>query len=800
MKYSFASMFIIVYFALFANAQGNMALSGFVYDEHHKTLPGATVALMPINKNVSTDQNGFFSFSNLNSGKYKLEVSFIGYEKYIVEFEFNQHLELDIHLSPSMVNLNEVVVADSYAEQRKMTESLNIEVINNDFIRQNQGNSLMKSLERLPGISVIDIGAGQSKPLIRGLGFNRVVVLENGIRHEGQQWGADHGLEIDQYAAGRVEIIRGPSSLRYGSDAIGGVIDVKHNEILANKKLGGTVELSAKSNNSYGGGSILLFGRSNKIWFSMRATLTRFADYRVPTDSIDIYSYRAPLYKNRMRNTAGKENNFHVTLGFDGKKVSSKLITSIVGSKNGFFANAHGLEPRMVDALLHDMSNRDFQYPYQTVSHIKVISLNEVRTNKYDWDFELAFQQNYRQEWSQYVNHGFMPAIFPNNMPFSSELERAFRKNILTGNINLKTNITPKSILYAGLSNEYQMNRIDGRGFIIPEYEQINMGAYTYFKYNLFEKTLLHAGLRADYGRINIDDYYDWFKSPVLNNTDTLWINLQRAVQLDRSFTSLTWSAGINHQFDYLKLKANIGKSFRMPLANELAANGINYHRFSFERGNQSLAPEISYQIDFGAEWHSSLFAFEITPFVSFSPNYIYLNPTHLHDRLYGNGHQVFEYTQNAVLRYGGEVHAHLQPVKTFQFGLIGNYLYAVQTSGNKKGFSLPYSPPASVLLNVKYNLQKLWVLYLPYFSADLNLVAKQNRVVPPEEKTPGYQLVNLSIGANITQKPNAVSLVFQVQNMFDIKYFKHTSFYRLINVPEPGRNFIISLSIPIRN
>lgn len=798
MKYFFASIFIIVFYAMFANVQSNMVFSGFVYDEHHKALPGATVSLMPINKNLSTDKNGFFSISNLNKGKYKLEVSFIGYKKYIAEFEFNQQVEIDIHLSPSMVNLNEVVVADSYAEQRKMNESLNIEVINNDFIRQNQGNSLMKSLERLPGISVIDIGAGQAKPLIRGLGFNRVVVLENGIRHEGQQWGADHGLEIDQYAAGRVEIIRGPSSLRYGSDAIGGVIDVKHNEVPDNKKLGGIVDLSAKSNNSYGGGSLLLFGRSNNMWFNLRATAAEFADYRVPTDSIDIYSYRAPLYQRRMRNTAGKENNLHVTVGFDSDIFSSKLITSIVKSKNGFFANAHGLEPRMVDALLHDKSDRDIQFPYQTVSHFKVISLNEIRTTKYDWDLDLAYQKNFRQEWSQYVNHGFMPAIFPDNVPFSSDLERAFRKHIFTGNVNLTTNIAPKSILYAGLSNEYQMNRIDGRGFIIPEYEQYNAGFYAYCKYYLFDKTLLHAGIRVDYGRIMIDEYYDWFKSPMLENADTLWVNLQRAFQLNRSFSSFTWSVGINHQINQLKLKANIGKSFRMPLANELAANGINYHRFSFERGNQSLAPEISYQFDFGAEWHSTLFAFEITPFVSYSPNYIYLNPTYLHDRLYGNGHQVFEYTQSAVLRYGGEVHAHIQPVRTLQFGLIGNYLFALQTSGNKKGFSLPYSPPASVLLNFKYNLQKMWVFYMPYLSADLNLVAKQNRVVPPEEKTPGYQLVNLSLGANVTQKPNAISLVFQIQNLFNNKYFKHTSFYRLINVPEQGRNFIISLSIPL--
>ncbi|HOL99121.1 MAG: Plug domain-containing protein [Bacteroidales bacterium] len=133
-------------------------------------------------------------------------------------------------------------MTDNYAETRKKEESLSIEIVNDEYLKQNLGGSLMSSLERLPGVSTMDIGSGQSKPVIRGLGFNRVVVVENNIKHEAQQWGADHGLEIDQYAVNNVEVIKGPASLIYGSDAMGGIIDMKNRKVPVENSFGGTID------------------------------------------------------------------------------------------------------------------------------------------------------------------------------------------------------------------------------------------------------------------------------------------------------------------------------------------------------------------------------------------------------------------------------------------------------------------------------------------------------------------------------------------------------------------------------
>jgi iron complex outermembrane recepter protein len=784
-------------FGLFSLSQNGTDLKGFVSDERHQAMPGATVLLKGINRITVTDRNGYFIFTGLTLDKYQIEVSFIGYKPYSAQINLTNSTVLNIHLEPALLNLQEVLVTDHYAEERKAETPLNVEVVNSDYIRQNQGNSLMKSLERLPGVSTIDIGAGQSKPVIRGLGFNRVVVIENGIRHEGQQWGADHGLEIDQYAAGRVEVVRGPSSLQHGSDAIGGVVQVKHEELPRGKLLGGILDLTAKSNNQLGGGSLLLYSHQNRFTFGFRATLVDYADYRVPTDSVDIYSYRAPLHERKMRNTAGNEKNLHFTLGYSGEKYSGKIYVSNLNTKMGFFANAHGLEPRMVDTQLHDRSDRDINYPYQTVNHFKIVNRNTWQSTNSDWKLELGYQNNFRQEWSQYVNHGYMPPIFPASQLFTSDLERAFNKHIFTGNLTYNIRFSEHTNLLAGFNSDFQNNTIDGRGFIIPSYEQFSTGAFLYLKHTFSDNTLVHLGLRNDFGHLTTKTYTDWYPSPHIENNDTVWVNLERAPALKRTSSSFTWSVGINQQIDHLRLKANLGKSFRIPLAKELAANGVNYHQFSYEKGNPTLRPETAYQLDVGAEWHTRTFAIELSPFATYFPNYIYLNPTHLHDRLYGNGHQVFEYTQSQVWRLGGEMHAHYQVIKPLQLGLIANYVYSRQVSGSKAGFTLPFSPPPSVLLKMKYSRNHIWFVKHSYIMADLKLAAPQNRVVPPEEKTPGYGTVNLGIGGTINNGKQTVDLALQVQNLLNHKYYNHSSYYRLINVPEPGRNIVLNINIP---
>lgn len=777
--------------------QMHYELNGNVVDENNQPLPGASVYLYPVDKGTITDANGAFGIDHLAPGSYKIEISYIGYKTCIDTIVIDGDKTREYQLEVAALSLQEVVVQGRYVETRKKEESLNIEIVNDDYLKQNLGGSLMSSIERLPGVTTIDIGSGQSKPVIRGLGFNRVVVVENNIKHEAQQWGADHGLEIDQYAVDNIEVIKGPASLMYGSDAIGGIIDMKNRKIPAENSFGGTVDLSGKTNNDFLGTSIALYARKKRFYVSARGTLLGYGDYKVPTDSVDIYSYRAALYKNHLRNTAGTEKNLHLSFGIIENRFQSKFYVSSVNSKSGFFANAHGLEPRNVDTVLHDKSSRDIQYPYQWVNHFKAINSGYYRWEKLNLEYDLGFQRNFRQEWSEYVQHGYMPATFPDTMDFNADLERQFEKFVYSGNLKLFYQSAERTQINFGVNSEYQDNQIDGRGFIIPAYTQFTVGGFVVARHSFSDVSLFQAGIRYDYGSLCTAAYYDWFTSPVVENGDTTMQYLQRSENLNRSFSNVTWSAGYNYNPGKWSYKVNVGKSFRIPIAKELAANGVNYHHFSYEVGDPDLSPEIAYQLDAGIEYASGRFAIGTTPFFNYFTNYIYLNPTSDHDRLYGNGNQVYYYTQSEVLRYGAEIHAHYGLFKGLQVGVIGEYVYSEQMTGEKKGFTLPFSPPASGIFNIKYQKRKLKFLEQAYLSFDYRLTAAQNNIVPPEEPTDGYQVINVGFGGNLTFKNQKVNINMQVQNLLNVKYFNHTSYYRLINVPEPGRNFIVNISIP---
>lgn len=694
---------------------------------------------------------------------------------------------------PTMHVLDEVLVLENHVRRRKQQESMNVEVVGQDFIQRNLGGSLMATLERLPGIQTIGIGSGQSKPLIRGLGFNRLVVVDQGIKHEGQQWGADHGLELDQFAAGEVELIKGAASFIYGSDAIAGVVDVKPAAIPAPNQVRGAVNLIGKSNNGHYGSSVSLGGRGSNWFVDGRATYQRYGDYRVPTDTVYIYDYAVHLQGQRLRNTAGHENALHLHTGYLGKQFRSTFYLSNVNNRSGFFANAHGLEPRRVDAALHDRSSRDMLLPRQQVNHLKIINRSAMSIGEHRLAMELGFQRNVRREFNNYVNHGYMPAIYPDTLGIPSNLERLFDKHVYS--FNLRDLIERgKHSFTLGVNGELQDNVIGGWSFLVPGFKQSTLGIFAYDKYRLNDRWLLHGAVRYDYGNLRTTTYRDWFPSDDAGQSTYL----VRAEALRKQFNSFVWSAGVNYNHDRFGLKANVGKSFRMPIAKELAANGVNYHYFSYERGNEHLSPEQSYQADATLSWDTERWSVTVSPFYNYFPNYIYLNPTASFDYYYGAGNQVFHYAQSRVLRYGGEAEVTYRLARGLQASVLGEYLYAEQLSGDKRGFTLPFSPPPSLLANISWSPVLGTAIREPYLSLDYRRVGSQHRIVPPERKTDGYGLVGVQAGAMLQWAGRSLHVSLQVQNLMNTRYLNHTSFYRLIGLPEASRNIVVSLKLPV--
>lgn len=694
---------------------------------------------------------------------------------------------------PKTQELQEVVVIDQ-AEMIRREESNAIELVKQDFIRENRGGSLMKSLERVPGVNLIGIGSGASKPLIRGLGFNQVLVVENGIKHEGQQWGADHGLEVDQYAADQIVIVKGPASFKYGSDAIAGAIDIREKLAPSEDGVGGSVEVGARSNNAWYGGSANLFARKGKWFAEGRLTLADYGDFKVPTDSVFVYDFGVALSDGHVRNSAGEEMDFSGRVGFLCDNFRNILMISRVHTKSGFFANAHGLEPRQVDTKLHDQSNRDILLPFQEVKHTKVINRASYAAGKNFIQMDLGYQRNDREEWSQYVNHGYMPAIFPSEFPYPSTLERAFDKEVFSLNLKDELFLDRHEISF-GASGEYQHNDVGGWGFLIPAFQQYSVGFYGIEKFTVNQLWKVTAALRFDHSQIEVEAYQDWFPSVEDASQATAEDYLYRAEDFKRSFDSFVWSLGFNYSPGDLSFKGNVGTSFRMPIAKELAANGVNYHYFRYERGNADLDPERSLQVDLGVDLSKEKWLVSFSPFVNYFSNYIYLNPTAELDILYGAGNQVFNYTQAEVFRYGTELSVMHQLTDQWSIELLGEYVYSEQMSGDKEGFTLPFSPPPSGILNATYKPIGGAVFENPYFAVDFRVTARQNNIVPPEKVTPGYKLFHLRAGSSISVLGQAIQTDLQIQNLFNTRYLNHTSFYRLINLPEAGRNISLSLS-----
>lgn len=669
-------------------------------------------------------------------------------------------------------SLGEVVVRGDRSTDIQMRSALNTVGVAQQYIQDNFSGSLMQTLERLPGIKAMSVGSGESKPMIRGLGFNRVLVAENGIKHEGQQWGDDHGLETDQYAVEHAEVLKGPAALTFGSDAIGGVIDLRTDEV-PQRRFAGGVDLFARSNNESLGTALRLEGRHSRFWYKLNATAIDYADYKIPADSIQYYSYYIKLKDRRLRNTAGRELDGSMMLGYEGERLRSYLRVADVSTRSGFFANAHGIEVRLSD-IDYDHSRRDIDLPYHTVNHLTIANHTE-----WHWPFgviesDLAYQNNRQRELSEPVSHGYMPKP-------SGTLERSFNKQTLSAALAARMTLGDH-LLRAGLSGEFQSNRRGGWGFILPAFEQRTFGAYVTDKFILSDDLIISAGVRFDHGEVHIHSYRDWFKTPVAG-ADSVF--MERSDNLRRSFNSLTWSVGVNRRIGNLVLKANVGKSFRMPIAKELGMDGINYNIFRYEKGNTDLSPEESYQLDAGIVYEHDRLSFELTPYLNYFPNYIYLNPT----ADYREGLQLYYYTQSRVLRWGFEARATCKLTQNLELNLSGEYLYARQQSGEKKGYTLPFSTPWSVRTELRYDFPVRNEACGGFVSLECNVVGTQNEVVPPEEPTAGYQLLNAAVGKSVPLFGNVLRLTLRCENILGRRYYDHTSYYRLIGVPEPGRN-----------
>ncbi len=771
----------------------SFSIKGIVRDaETGKILPYATLLLSPSDKKTQANESGFFQFDNTLSGKYVLTSRFIGYEEGILHLLITTDTTLNVYLQPTSYALSEVVIR---AEEKSAVQPIAMPTkqISRNYLLQNNATNFVKTLTAIPGIASMDIGSGFSKPVIRGLGFNRVAVVDKGIVQQNQQWGADHGLEIDQYDVDNVLIYKGPLSLYYGSDAIGGVIEIRPSSIPRQNIFWGDATLIGKSNNDLFGSSIMSSWKFSDWFVRARLTVQKFGDYRIPTDTITYLSWRMPIYNRRMKNTAGSEISASLSVNYSNDRINSWLHLSNVYGKNGFFPGSHGIPD--VARLKHDGSYRNVDMPYASSQHFKASSNNIVRFSRAKLYVDIGYQQNYRKEMALFHTHYSNQSI-PKTNP---NLELSFLLKTISQNSRMvidEKRIWTKTM---GVSSEYQHNRVGGYSFLLPDYERFSGGVYWINQWKLSNAWTFMAGARYDFGVLNIHASYDpilkeYLQSQGYDASQTEFY-AQRATAVKKQFSDMSGSIGVafqpnqNHQ-----LKINLGKSFRYPSANELASNGVHHGAFRHEKGMPELSSEKGYQLDIDYQYSKGNLTLSANPFVTYFSNYIFLEPTGVWSVLPHTG-QIYEYKQARAWMSGGEWQAQFRFLRKWTLSANAEYVYNLNTTDR---YPLPFSPPTVVTGKIGYEGKPISGACERYsLQLESRYIFAQNRIARNEEKTPGTYLMNASFNAHWNIGKIGFITNLQVQNIFDTAFLNHLSFYRKLNASEPGRNIQLILKIP---
>jgi iron complex outermembrane receptor protein len=739
-----------------------------------------------------TNSKGNFEIQLPKTGFYQIYMKADFYESISQEINLTKNETLNFVLKPEVIQLNSTVI-----EHKHETKIQNKEMVNQAFLSKEYSGSLAKTLEKIPGIQAMEIGSGTAKPVIRGLGFNRILVSENGLKQEGQQWGADHGLEMSPWGIEEVEIIKGAGTLEYGGDAMGGVIAIQNNQKPLRNSFSGNFTLLGRSVNQAMGSALSVQQRKDQFYWKLAASYTDFADYKIPTHQITYLTRQIPIYNEELKNTAGNEFSNSIQLGFIDQDFQNIFHFSYYAQKMGFFPGAHGVPD--LTRVEDDGDRRNIEFPYQNVQHLKFNNESTIKWGKNALVFLMGFQNNHRQEWSyfhtHYGNAHHPPLVDP-------DLELDFNLSTYDAQIKFQQKFSKNYETNWGLQTQFQENNIQGYSFLMPEYSKQNYAFYATQDWKINPKWMLNFGIRLDYTHLKSEAFFDSYLNEfLLNNghsTHSAQELAQRSMEVKKEYWNFNYSIGTLFQTDsHLDFNLNLTSNFRVPNAIELASDGIHHGSFRHEKGNPNLNPEKGWSADFKITYHPKDWNIEINPYLYYFQNYIFLEPSVLFSPL-PHGGQIYQYNQTEALITGAE----LKVEKKFWNRLNGflslEYLYNQQMGKSHQTYPLPFSPPFHIFNEWRLDLiQKGKILKNLSVSANFKHAMKQNRVARNEEITDAYTIFGAGIQSDFRINKFQAELILNAQNITNEKYFNHMSYYRALEIPEMGRNIQFILRFP---
>ena len=736
-------------------------LKGKVMESYTKQpLAGASVYISDLKSFTITNAAGEFTFKNVPArGIFLIEVRFLGYKTISKQIDLSNNTVLEFFLEPAVIESAEVVVTGTPYSTNNKTNSLAVVTINREKLSHSSSTNLIDAVAKVPGVSQITTGGAISKPIIRGLGYNRVLAIIDGAREEGQQWGDEHGIQADQFSAARVEILKGPASLLYGSDALGGVINIIDDLAPPEGDFNGSISTNYNTNAGLTASSIMVQGNAGGFVYRGRASYKNaygfaYGSKVVPNSGFNEIDYSALLGLNKTWGYA------HLSL--------SRFSTNIGLIEDGPDENGNYLDEKKETIISNaEGKKRKIDLPFQNINHYRVALNGNIILGSGQLKTALAFQQNIRKEFEESKTK---PDLNLGLKSYTYDVKYALSNNVVW---------QPTF----GIQGMYQTNNNKGNVFLIPDYKSNNIGVFAYLKRN-FKNGSLNAGVRYDYKKIN---------APELFNNEKLIFS-----SFNNTFSNISGSIGAAIEIaKNLNFKANIGSGFRAPNIAELAAKGKHEGTFRYEIGNSKLKQETSLQFDLGLTYEAENITMGLNAYNNIIYNYIYLanlNGETIDFKENDNTStlSVYRYVHTNANLMGGEASVDFHPIKSLHFE--NTFAYVKGTNKATNG-SLPFIPAAG--LNNELRLEPaIKGLAESYIKVGLTNVFKQDRFDVFETKTKGYTLLDAGLGTSIKTKSGKINLFIIGQNLTNKLYFNHLSRYKTVGIYNPGRNITFGIDV----
>jgi iron complex outermembrane receptor protein len=724
----------------------------------------ANILLPDLGIGTQADFDGNFVLNNICPGITILRISHVGCVTREYKLKISSDTTLIFHLDHAEVQLDDFVITehvDAY------NGTLKASTVNSAQLDKLSGRSLGEMLKSVNGVWSLQTGPTISKPVVHGLHSNRILILNNGVRQEGQQWGSEHGPEIDPFIASEITVVQGAASVRYGSDAMGGVVLVQAPGISTDTSIHGAIQMAGFSNTLGGTASAYVEGRSKKqeaFGWRLQGTLKGGGDTQTP--------------HYRLANTAYREANFSTAAEWATEHIQTELYYSRFASDIGILSASHiGNLTDLNIALAADtpLILRDFSYdinsPYQHIVHQLVKSFTSMHTGEIGHlDITLAYQDNVRQEYDQDRDPTDGPSLDfrIGSLSLDAEWKYLGKDHLLFGS-PLNGSI--------GISGMNQQNVWSGRYFI-PNFISNTLGVFWLGKWYAGAFSA-EAGIRYDIRQLS-----------VYRNDGS---SVQRT---DRNFAHLSWAAGGNYRFgEKSRLYFNTGTAWRSPSINELYASGLHHGAAALEYGDENLQQETAWNNALSLEYGGKRLYAEAGVYVNFFDNFIYLEPLQPPALTIAGAFPVFAYKQTTARISGADAVIRYVLVKELELEVRGSMLRAYDISNGQWIIQMP-ADRLSGGINWHFHDRRDigWDI-----TAQYAYVAEQTRIPAAEDYASppaAYSLIAATAGSSFSIGDTQIIWSVEGSNLLNTVYRDYLNRFRYY-ADEAGRNITLRIKIP---